>query len=125
MILGDSVWHSKRLEIPNATTPKYEEPTSIKTRLNHFTVMSASGYIQVMKYGEDVDNTWTAVANMRAFEGKIKEGDLFWVDGKTPNEEIERKYGNGASANAVVKSVRLGNRSIEITLTRNKNEVKR
>jgi hypothetical protein len=78
-----------------------------------------------MKYGEDVDNTWIMVASMRAFGNEIKEGDLFWVDGKKPNEEIEEKYGNGASANAVVKSVRLGNHSIEITLTRNKNEIKR
>lgn len=87
--------------------------------------MAAGGYLQVMKYGEDVDNTWSVVANMRAFSGKIKEGDLFWVDGEMPNEEIETKYGNGASANAVVKSVRLGNHSIEISLTRNKNMLKR
>ena len=125
MRVGDCVWHSKRVEIPNVTQAKYDAPTEIRTRLNYFTVMCASGYIQVMKYGEDIDNTWTVVANAREFSGKIKEGDLFWVDGEKPNDEIERKYGNGASANAVVKSVRLGNRSIEITLTRNKNRQKR
>jgi hypothetical protein len=125
MRVGDSVWHAKRENIANATKATYETPNEIRTRLNYFTVMCASGYIQVMKYGEDIDNTWTVVANAREFGGKIKEGDLFWVDGEKPNEAIERKYGNGASANAVVKSVRLGNRSIEITLTRNKNRQKR
>ena len=125
MRVGDCVWHSSRIETHNATQPKYEKPTEIRTRLNYFTVMCASGYIQVVKYGEDIDNTWTVVASMRDFNGKIKAGDLFWVDGEKPNDEIERKYGNGASANAVVKSARLGNRSIEITLTRNKSRVVR
>ena len=125
MIVGDSVWHASRIVIPNATRATFETPTEIKTRFNYLTVMASGGYLQVMKYGEDVDNTWSVVANMRAFGGKIKEGDLFWVDGKKPNDEIEQKYGNGASANAVVKSVRLGNHSIEITLTRNKDEIKR
>ena len=125
MRVGESVWHAKRQQIPNAKTPTYDEPLEIRTRLNYLTVMAASGYIQVMKYGEDIDNTWTIVASMRHFGGKVKEGDLFWVDGECPNEEIECKYGNGASANAVVKSVRLGNHSIEIILTRNKNKVKR
>jgi hypothetical protein len=78
-----------------------------------------------MRYGEDIDNTWIAVASMRYFGDKIKEGDLFWIDGAFPIEEIETKYGNGASANAVVKSVARGNHSMEITLQRNKNQKKR
>ena len=125
MRIGDKIWYAKRLDIPNATKLTYEQPIEIRTRLNYITVMGASGYVQVMKYGEDVDNTWIMVANMKAFQGKIKEGDLVWVDGEMPNEEIESKYGNGASANAVVKSVCLGNHSIEITLTRNKNKIKK
>jgi hypothetical protein len=87
--------------------------------------MAARGYVQVMKYGEDIDNTWIGIASMRAFSDKIKEGDLFWVDGAYPNEELEKKYGNGASANAVVKSVAQGNHCLEITLQRNKNQLKR
>lgn len=87
--------------------------------------MAASGYLQVMKYGEDVDNTWSVVANMRVFGGEIKEGDLLWVDGDIPNAELEEKYGNGASANAVVVSVNQGNHALNITLKRNKNQLKR
>jgi ribosomal protein S8 len=125
MRVGDSVWYSKRQRIPNATKATYDEPIEIRTRLNYLTVMAASGYIQVMKYGEDVDNTWTLVASMRAFGDEIKEGDLFWVDGESPNAELEEKYGNGASANAVVRSVSKGNLMMEVTLMRNKNQLKR
>jgi hypothetical protein len=125
MRVGDSVWVAKRQNIPNATKATYDEPKEIRTRLNYLTVMAASGYIQVMKYGEDVDNTWIVTANMRAFGNEIKEGDLFWVDGESPNAELEEKYGNGASANAVVRSVSKGNLMMEVTLMRNKNQLKR
>lgn len=122
MRVGDSVWHASRQEIPNATQATYDEPNEIVTRFNYLTVMAASGYVQVMKYGEDVNNTWNVVANQRAFENKIKVGDLFWVDGHSPNDEIESKYGIGSSANAVVVAVGKGNVSMEITLKRNKNQ---
>lgn len=125
MRVGDMVWHASRQEIPNATKRTYDSPTQIKTRYNYLTIMAARGYVQVMKYGEDIDNTWIGIASMKAFSDKIKEGDLFWVDGAYPNEELEKKYGNGASANAVVKSVAQGNHCLEITLQRNKNQLKR
>ena len=125
MRVGESVWHAKRQSIPNATKATYDEPIEYRTRLNYLTVMAASGYIQVMKYGEDVDNTWIMVASMRAFGNEIKEGDLLWVDGDSPIAELEEKYGNGASANAVVKSVSKGNLMMEVTLVRNKKQLKR
>jgi hypothetical protein len=77
-----------------------------------------------MKYGEDVDSTWTAIANANEFNGKIKEGDKFWLDGESPIPELEAEYGNGATATAVVKSVSYVNLTIAITLTRNKEQVK-
>lgn len=125
MRVGESVWYAKRQVIPNSTKATYENPIEIRTRLNYLTIMAASGYVQVMKYGEDIDNTWIMVANMRAFGNEIKEGDLLWVDGECPNVELESKYGNGASANAIVKSVAKGNLMMEITLKRNKNQLKR
>ena len=122
MRVGLSVWHARRIKEPNATVPQYEKPTEIKTRFNYFTVMPAStrGFLQVMKYGEDIDKTWTVVANYNAFEGKIAEGDLFWIDGTKPITKIESTYGNGASANAVVKNVSYVNHTISITLSLNK-----
>lgn len=126
MRVGQTIWHSSRINEANAEISEYEKPTEIRTRFNYFTVMPATsrGFMEVMKYGEDVDSTWTAIANDRAFHGKIKEGDLFWLDGEKPIPELEAEYGNGATATAVVKSVAYVNLTIAITLTRNKEQVK-
>ena len=127
MRVGESIWHSARINEDNAEFAEYGEPTEIRTRFNYFTVMpvTSRGYMEVMKYGEDVDSTWTAIANDRAFHGKIKEGDLFWLDGEKPISELEAEYGNGATATAVVKNVSCINHTIAIALTRNKEQVKR
>ncbi len=126
MRIGQSIWYSSRIDEPNAEIARYEEPIEIKTRFNYFTVMPATsrGFMEVMKYGEDIDNTWTAIANAKYFEGKIKEGDLFWLDGEKPIPEVESEYGNGTSATAVVKSCVSVNLTLSITLTRNKNQAK-
>lgn len=126
MRVGESIWHSARIGDTNSEISQYAEPTEIRTRFNYFTVMPATsrGYMEVMKYGEDVDSTWTAIANDRAFHGKINVGDLFWLDGEKPIPELEEECGNGSTATAVVKSVAYVNMSISITLTRNKDQVK-
>lgn len=125
MRVGDSVWHSARINEANSEITEFSEPAEIRTRFNYFTVMPATsrGFMEVMKYGEDIDSTWTAIANDRAFHGKIKVGDLFWLDGEKPIPELEAEYGNGATATAVVKSVAYVNLTIAITLTRNKDKV--
>ena len=127
MRVGDSIWHSSRINEDNAEIPEFSKPTEIKTRLCYFTVMPATsrGYLAVMKYGEDLDGTWTAIASDRAFHDKIKVGDLFWLDGERPIANLEEQYGNGATATAIVKNVSYVNMSISITLTRNKEKVKR
>jgi hypothetical protein len=127
MRVGDSVWHASRINEDNAEISDFAKPTKIVTRFNYFTVMPASsrGFMQVMRYGEDIDSTWVAIANDRAFHGKIKAGDLFWLDGESPIAELEEQYGNGSTATAVVKSVDYVNYSISITLTRNKDKVTR
>lgn len=126
MRFGSKVWLSRRIEIPNATMPSYEEPIEIITRPNYFTVMSAvgGGYVEVIKHGETIYDTWNVVANANAFSGKIKQGDLMWVDGQEPIEEIEKENGIGASANAIVNSVSEGNISLSIVLKTNHNKVK-
>lgn len=125
MRVGESVWHSARINEANSEIAEFSEPAEIRTRFNYFTVMPATsrGFMEVMKYGEDIDSTWTAIANDRAFHGKIKVGDLFWLDGEKPIPELEAEYGNGATATAVVKSVAYVNLTIAITLTRNKDKV--
>lgn len=126
MKLGGVIWHSSRINEENAEVAEFAKPQAIRTRANYFSVMPATsrGFLEVMQYGEDLDSTWTAIANDRVFHGKIKEGDLFWLDGEKPIPELEAEYGNGSTANAVVKSVAYVNLSIAITLTRNKDQVK-
>ena len=77
----------------------------------------------MFKYGEDIDNVWTVIANARSFGGKIKEGDVMWVDGHKPDDNLEAQYGYGCTANAVVKSVSYVNYSMSITLIRNRDQV--
>lgn len=127
MKLGGVIWHSSRINEDNAEVAEFAKPEAIRTRANYFSVMPATsrGFLEVMQYGEDLDSTWTAIANDRVFHGKVKEGDLFWLDGETPNADLEAEYGNGATATAVVKSVAYVNTTISITLTRNKEQVKR
>ena len=127
MRVGDKVWFASRINESNAEVSTFAKPEEINTRFNYFTVMPAAsrGYMEVMKYGEDVDSTWTAIANASAFNGKIKVGDLFWLDGEKPDKDIESVEGYGATATAVVKSVAYVNFTISITLTRNKNKVVR
>lgn len=125
MRVGDTVYHSVRINESNAEVVEYGKPQPIRTAFNYLTIMPAAsrGFMEVMKYGENVDSTWTAIANDKAFHGQIKVGDLFWLDGEKPDSELETKYGNGATATAVVKSVSYVNYTIAITLTRNKEKV--
>ena len=126
MRVGESIWHASRINEANAEIAEYAEPIEIRTRFNYFTVMPATsrGFMEVMKYGEDVDSTWTAIALDRAFHGKIKVGDLLWLDGEKPPETVTDEIGDAQSATAIVKSVAYVNLSIAITLTRNKDQVK-
>ena len=126
MRVGDKVWFASRINEHNAEISEFAKPIEIKTQFNYFTVMPAAsrGYMEVMKYGEDVDSTWTAIANDLAFHGKIKVGDLFWLDGEKPPETVTEEFGYAQSATAVVKSVSYVNLTIAITLTRNKDQVK-
>ena len=125
MRIGKSVWLSRRINNSNEEA-EYEKPIEIVTRANYFTVMPASsrGFMEVVKSGETLYDTWTAVANSRYFDGVINAGDLMWLDGEKPIETLENKYGYGASATAEVKNVSEVNLTISIRLERNYNQMK-
>ena len=125
MRFGKVVWHSKRINDFNAEIAEFEKPTQINTRPNYFTIMQATtrGFLEIMKYGETAQNYWTVIANGNAFNGKIKAGDVMWVDGESPIENVEQMYGYGSSANAIVKNVAEVNSTISITLERNQNQI--
>lgn len=78
-----------------------------------------------MKFGERIYDTWTAYANALFFGGKIKEGDVMWVDGHSPVEEIEKEYGYGSSANAVCTSAVTTNTTISIILVSNQEQIEK
>lgn len=126
MRVGKSVWHAKRIHSLNAEIAEYEKPKEIVTRFNYLTVMPSSsrGYLEILKHGEVLYDTWTCTANAKYFDGEFREGDLMWVDGAKPIVEIEEQYGNGASANAVIKSALEVNQTISIVLHRNQEQVK-
>lgn len=121
-----TIWYCKRVIGDNAETPSFSEPQSITTRFNYFSVMPASsrGFAEVMKYGETLNQTWTCIANANYFDGKFDIGDVFYIDGQEPNEELEQIYGYGATANAVVKNVSYVRNTISIVLEVNQAEVK-
>ena len=125
MKIGQSVWHAKRKLVENATIPEFEKPVKYTIKPNYLTIMPAStrGYLEVVKYGEDVENTWTGIANYIAFENIFSVGDVMWVDGEQPDVETENQYGYGCTANAVITSALPVNRSISLTLKTNKRQV--
>lgn len=126
MRIGQVVWHAKRKEIENATIAEFEKPVQYVNRPNHLTIMPATarGYLEVLKHGEDIENTWTGIANSLAYSGVFKAGDVMWIDGEKPNEELEDMYGYGCTANAIITSVIELNQTISLTLKTNKRQVK-
>ena len=126
MRIGKSIWLAKRADNENATMAEYGTPTEIITRTNYLTIMPASvrGYVEVLKSGETLYNTWIGVANSVALDGVFSVGDVVWLDGDAPIAEVEELYGNGASATAVVESVEEANRYINIRLKRRQSQVK-
>lgn len=131
MKVGEKVWYANRIKKDNATIVEYDSPIEVVTAFRYFTVMPAvsRGYLEVMKYGEKSTDVWTVIADRNCFFDKIKKGDVMWVDYESPfsehNAELEAKYGNGCTANALVVNVAEVNYTISITLERNQKQVKR
>lgn len=125
MRIGDSIWHSARINENNAEIAEFAEPTEIRTQFNYLTVQPyiSRHDLRVQANGETIYGDWSIVANARCFDGKIKLGDLFWVDGATPIAEVEEELGYGASANAEVVAVMPVNISISIVLRKRQNQI--
>ena len=152
MRVGMSVWHAKRTNELNAEIGTYEKPTEIVVRFNYFTVVPAvsRGFMEVLKSGETLYDTWTGVANAKYFQDKFgfvlgqsklgfdnvlsnqrvikqfKEGDLFWLDGEIPplEEQLSETFGYKESATAILTNVAPVNHSLSLRFERNQNQVK-
>ena len=121
---GEKVYYSKRKYIENAITQEYQKPKEITLKYNYFTCMKASGYMEIVEYGERISSMWVCIANSNFFKDKISKGDLFWVEGKKPLKESEltEMLGYGESANAIVIDVLYTDHTIKIVLESNENE---
>lgn len=119
MRIGDCVWYSNAKYEPNAEIVEYSKPVKITLRNNYFTCQPASsgGYLSIVEFGEKLSKTWLCKATTAVFCGKIKEGDLMWVDGDKP---LGEDYEN--SANAKVVSVDIVDRTMTIILEKNQVE---
>lgn len=121
---GEKIYYSKRVKEQNSLIEKFEKPKDITLKYNYFTCMKASGYAELVQYGERISSIWICYANSNWFKGKIEEGDIFWVEGKKPPHlsEMDELFGYKESANAIVVDVLELDHSIKITLERNENE---
>lgn len=121
---GEKVYYSKRKYIENAITQEYQKPKEITLKYNYFTCMKASGYMEIVEYGERISSMWVCIANSNYFKDKISKGDLFWVEGKKPlkENELTEMLGYGESANAIVIDVLYTDHTIKIVLESNENE---
>ena len=119
MKIGSFVWYANKISEPNAEIEEYGTPVKITLRNNYFTCQPATsgGMLAVMEYGGRVSKTWICKANERIFNGKIKAGDLMWVDGDYPNGE-DCLY----SANATVVNVDTVSNTMTIVLEKNQTE---
>lgn len=130
MKVGESVWFAKRISKENAEIAVYAEPVEIKTKFHYLTIQPvvSNGYIQILAQGETETDKWNGVAMARHFKDFFHKGDVMWVDGESPyseqNAKLEKEYGYGATANAVIKNAVPVNITISLTLERNQNQVK-
>lgn len=114
MRFGDSVWYCSKLNEPDVNGEEYSQPVEIKTRPMYFTVMSRSATSDIVDFGDTSDEKLRCIAQpYRLWKDIFKNGDLFYCNGVTPNEN-EEYYGQ--NANYVVDGVPLGNKVITINL---------
>lgn len=74
-----------------------------------FNVQPLSGYNDITTYGEKVSKMYKAVIDSK-YLGQFSEGDVAYLEGKTPLSEPK----NGYNANYIIDSVRFQNLTIAI-----------
>lgn len=122
---GLMVYHCKRTSQPNADIETFAQPVAYRLGLGYLTIQPASGYNEIVEFGDKIARTWTAFAQPYSqWVDNLKEGDRFYVDGLTPTYEIddetklpiEPEDGWGYDANARIYSVRPQNTAVKFLL---------
>ena len=83
-----------------------------KPEFYSFNVQPASGNTDIALYGEKVSKMYKTIISLEKYNGKFKEGDVAYLEGIKPIDEIEGTYGR--KANYKIKSVRPQNTAILI-----------
>lgn len=112
MRLGEKIYHQKRIIADGVVS--YEAPTEYVTRFNYINVQPSrvalnnmAGFLTTEEFGEHNSMGWNIIANERIFRNVFAEGDLLYLDGKTPTD---------GNANGIITTVRIQNLGLFITV---------
>lgn len=78
----------------------------------NFNIQPANGTTDIALYGEKISKMYKTVISLKEYNNRFKEGDVAYLEGLKPSDEIEGTYGK--SANYKIKSVRPQNTVILI-----------
>lgn len=116
MRFGESIWYCTQLAEPNGLQ-EFNEPVEIVLRPHHCSVQPTSGYSALQTYGKNIINYQTVILQpYMTWKDVFKEGDLFYIDGATPQNSEEEFFGD--YANFIVDKVFKQNEAIRIVLKR-------
>ena len=116
----EKIWYCLRDDKANSEMDEYLAPKELILRMPSIfspvsiTVQPLNGFTDRMAYGETTSKYQRIVLTpYQYWYGKFKEGDLFYLDGQSPQDD-EQYYGE--YANYVVDNVANQNQSIEVTV---------
>ena len=109
MKIGEKIYYCKKID---GEVEEYENPITIETRFNYFTIMPNRSYADIKIYGKDIIKYYTAYANYKIWGDTFKEGDRLYIDNLKPNFEME----NGLNANAIIDGVSYDNFFIKLSI---------
>lgn len=114
MRTGEKIYWCKRKQTPIGIE-EFDSPEEITVRPKYFTVQPTSGYTATQIFGSKITSYQTAICQpYPVWKDKFSEGDLFWLDGKTPTGEEF----NGDTANYIVDKVFYQNEALRLFLKR-------
>lgn len=90
---------------------KYNKPEKF-----YFNIQPANGYLDIVTYGEKVEKMYRAIIPYEKYNGKFKEGDIVYLEGATPEGEVEATY--GMNGNFKIYTVRPQNTMITMYFER-------
>ena len=117
---GEKIWYCIRTSGDNAEVETYAEPIEETVRMPRvfspigISVQPKNGFTDRLKQGETIIKDQRILLTPYQFwDGKFKEGDIFYLDGQRPNANEEYF---GQDANYYVENVGRQNEAIELSV---------